>query len=83
MLTSEHRSRDAHEPSGEPESLFGRMKGKMGDRVHHTKPEGLQEKKDKPSRFAHMLQYQGQIAVTYRTRASDATSSMVYSVACL
>ena len=48
VLTSEHRSRDAHEPTGEPESLVGRMKGKMGDRVQYTKPEGLAGKDDKP-----------------------------------
>ena len=47
MLTSEHRSRDAHEPTGEPESLVGRMRGKMGDRVQYTKPEGLAKKEDK------------------------------------
>jgi hypothetical protein len=33
VLTSEHRTRDAHEPSGEPESLVGRIRHKMGDRV--------------------------------------------------
>lgn len=48
VLTSENRTRDAHEPSGEPESLVGRLKYKMGDRVQHQRPEGLQEtKKDK------------------------------------
>eukprot|EP00775_Hariotina_reticulata_P007182 gene7182-7396_t len=46
VLTSENRTRDAHEPTGEPESLVGRIKHKMGDRVQHQKPEGI-EKKDK------------------------------------
>jgi len=47
VLTSENRTRDAHEPSGEPESLWGRMKGKMGDRVLHGRPEEVEEKKKK------------------------------------
>uniref|UniRef100_A0A7S3QXY0 RNA helicase n=1 Tax=Dunaliella tertiolecta TaxID=3047 RepID=A0A7S3QXY0_DUNTE len=47
VLTSENRTRDAHEPSGEPESLWGRMKGKMGDRVQHGRPEEVEEKKKK------------------------------------
>lgn len=45
MLTAETRTRDAAEPSGEPETLWGRMKGKMGDRVQYSKPEGLEERK--------------------------------------
>ncbi len=47
VLTAETRTRDATEPSGEPESLHGRMKGKMGDRVQRSKPEGLDEQKKK------------------------------------
>eukprot|EP00879_Flechtneria_rotunda_P008744 GHRR01009158.1.p1 GENE.GHRR01009158.1~~GHRR01009158.1.p1 ORF type:complete len:300 (+),score=98.06 GHRR01009158.1:181-1080(+) len=47
VLTSDTRTRDAHEPTGEPESLAGRLKYKMGDRVQYQKPESLAEKKDK------------------------------------
>lgn len=47
VLTSDTRSRDSHEPSGEPESLWGKMRGKMGDRVEFSKPEGLEERKEK------------------------------------
>ena len=47
VLTAETRTREAAEPSGEPDSLWGRMKGKMGDRVQYTKPEGLEERKAK------------------------------------
>ena len=47
VLTAETRTRDATEPSGEPETLWGRMKGKMGDRVQYSKPEGLEERKAK------------------------------------
>lgn len=47
MLTSDTRTRDSHEPSGEPESLWGRMRGKMGDRVLFGKPELLDERKKK------------------------------------
>ena len=47
MLTAETRTRDAAEPSGEPDSLWGRMKGKMGDRVHHNQPEELVDRKAK------------------------------------
>lgn len=47
VLTAETRTREAAEPSGEPDTLWGRMKGKMGDRVQYTKPEGLEERKAK------------------------------------
>ena len=46
MLTSDVK-RDAHEPTGEPESLAGRLKHKMGDRVQHSRPEGLAERKER------------------------------------
>ena len=45
VLTAETRTREATEPSGEPETLWGRMKGKMGDRVQYGKPE--EERKGK------------------------------------
>ncbi len=47
VLTAETRTRDAAEPSGEPDSLWGRMKGKMGDRVHYNQPEELVDRKAK------------------------------------
>ena len=48
MLTSENRTRDAHEPSGEPESLWGKMRNtKMGDRVQYGRPEADEKKKKK------------------------------------
>lgn len=47
MLTSENRTRDAHEPSGEPESLWGKMRGKMGDRVQYGRPDGADDRKKK------------------------------------
>ena len=50
MLTAETRTREATEPSGEPESLHGRMRGKMGDRVLHSKPEGYEERKQKAAK---------------------------------
>jgi hypothetical protein len=46
VLTSDVK-RDAHEPTGEPETLAGRIKHKMGDRVLHQKPDGLAERKDR------------------------------------
>lgn len=47
VLTAETRTREATEPSGEPDSLWGRMKGKMGDRAFKGRPEGLDERKVK------------------------------------
>lgn len=47
VLTAETRTREAAEPSSEPETLWGRMPGKMGDRVQYGKPEGLEERKAK------------------------------------
>ena len=45
VLTAENRTREATEPSGEPETLWNNMKGKMGDRVQYGRPE--EEKKAK------------------------------------
>jgi hypothetical protein len=46
VLTSENRSRDAHEPTGEPETLWGRMgKTKMGDRVRRETVDKAKDKK--------------------------------------
>ncbi|KXZ52596.1 hypothetical protein GPECTOR_9g641 [Gonium pectorale] len=40
VLTSDTRTREyATEPSGEPETLWGRMKAKMGDRAQTTRPD--------------------------------------------
>ena len=50
VLTAETRTREAAEPSGEPESLHGRMRGKMGDRVQHAKPEGYEERRQKATK---------------------------------
>jgi hypothetical protein len=46
VLTSDVK-RDAHEPTGEPETLAGRIKHKMGDRAQQAKPEGLAERKER------------------------------------
>ncbi|KIZ00496.1 pre-mRNA-splicing helicase BRR2 [Monoraphidium neglectum] len=46
VLTSDVK-RDAHEPTGEPETLAGRNLHKMGDRVQHTRPEALTERKER------------------------------------
>jgi hypothetical protein len=47
VLTSDTRTRDAHEPTGEPETLAGRKMHKMGDRAQQQRPEGLSDKKGK------------------------------------
>ncbi|CAK8540099.1 unnamed protein product [Lathyrus sativus] len=45
VLTTDSRPRDTHEPTGEPESLYGRIDPKnFGDRVSHDRPPDLSEK---------------------------------------
>lgn len=44
VLTAEQRTSAGREPDGSAESLWGRMKGQMGDRVTRERPEGLQKK---------------------------------------
>jgi hypothetical protein len=44
VLTSDVK-RDAHEPTGELETLAGRNLHKMGGRVQRTRPEALTERK--------------------------------------
>ncbi|KAL3697093.1 hypothetical protein R1sor_011169 [Riccia sorocarpa] len=45
VLTTDTRPRDTHEPTGEPESLWGKIDPKsFGDRVYHGRPQELEEK---------------------------------------
>ncbi|MCD7466802.1 DExH-box ATP-dependent RNA helicase DExH12 [Datura stramonium] len=45
VLTTDSRPRDTHEPSGEPESLFGKIDPRsFGDRVSKGRPSELDEK---------------------------------------
>lgn len=45
VLTAEQRTSAGREPDGSAETLWGRMKGSMGDRVARERPEGLAERK--------------------------------------
>ncbi|EGG19291.1 DEAD/DEAH box helicase [Cavenderia fasciculata] len=44
VIHSERNPKDLREPKGEPETLWGRLHGKMGDRVNYSKPTELLEK---------------------------------------
>ena len=68
VLTSDTRNRDSHEPSGEPESLWGRMRGKMGDRVEFSKPEGLEERKAKLKKSREQMEAEVDIEGRQQTR---------------
>ncbi|XP_050210373.1 DExH-box ATP-dependent RNA helicase DExH12-like [Mercurialis annua] len=51
VLTTDSRPRDTHEPTGEPESLWGKIDPKsFGDRAFIGKPPELEEKKQKSKR---------------------------------
>ena len=59
VLTSENRTRDQHEPSGEPETLWGRMKNtKMGDRALREKPPAEKERLEKAAKKKRQAQAQ-------------------------
>ncbi|OVA00708.1 Helicase [Macleaya cordata] len=48
VLTTDSRPRDTHEPTGEPESLWGKIDPKnFGDRVYKGRPPELEEKLQK------------------------------------
>lgn len=47
VLTAEQRTSAGREPDGSAETLWGRMKGRMGDRVARERPDGLAPKKSK------------------------------------
>lgn len=47
VLTAEQRTSAGREPDGSAETLWGKMKGRMGDRVTRERPEGLAGKKPK------------------------------------
>lgn len=48
VLTTDSRPRDTHEPTGEPESLYGKIDPKsFGDRAYRGKPPELEEKLQK------------------------------------
>ncbi|KAK7849542.1 dexh-box atp-dependent rna helicase dexh12 [Quercus suber] len=45
VLTTDSRPRDTHEPTGEPESLWGKIDPRsFGDRAYRGKPPELDEK---------------------------------------
>ncbi|KAJ7961552.1 DExH-box ATP-dependent RNA helicase [Quillaja saponaria] len=51
VLTTDSRPRDTHEPTGEPESLWGKIDPKaFGDRVARGRPPELDEKLEKAKR---------------------------------
>ncbi|GMY20968.1 DExH-box ATP-dependent RNA helicase DExH12-like [Fagus crenata] len=51
VLTTDSRPRDTHEPTGEPESLWGRIDPKsFGDKAYRGKPQELDEKLKKSKR---------------------------------
>lgn len=52
VLTAEQRTTVGHEPDGSAETLWGNMRGKMGDKVQRGLPEGLAERKAKAKRDA-------------------------------
>ncbi|MQM18597.1 hypothetical protein Taro_051592 [Colocasia esculenta] len=63
VLTTDSRPRDTHEPTGEPESLWGKIDPKhFGDRAYRGKPPELEEKlkksKKKKEREAPLAQEQ-------------------------
>ena len=47
VLTSENRTSHNNEPTGEVETLWGKLHGKMGDKVNYAKPKDLEDKLDK------------------------------------
>lgn len=46
VLTAERSGKISSEPSGAPESLWGKMGGKMGDRARPDRPKEAEGKKD-------------------------------------
>lgn len=51
VLTTDTRPRDTHEPTGEPESLYGKIDPRsFGDRVYHGRATDLEEKLTKHRR---------------------------------
>lgn len=56
VLTAETRTKESAEPSGEPDTLWGRMAGKkMGDRVRKGRPEELEQRKAKAKKCVATL----------------------------
>jgi pre-mRNA-splicing helicase BRR2 len=60
VLTTDNKDRITGEPSGEPETLWGKINPKaFGDRVHRAKPAELEDKMKKakagPSYLSHIF----------------------------
>ncbi len=79
MLTAETRTREAAEPSGEPESLHGRMRGKMGDRVQHAKPEGFEARKQKQAK-KRQAQQEFELEAPKQKRRVSCTASLLWDL---
>ncbi len=81
VLTAETRTREAAEPSGEPESLHGRMRGKMGDRVQHAKPEGFEARKQKQAK-KRQAQQEFELEAPKQKRRVSRTASLLSKTYC-
>ena len=46
-----------NEPSGEPDSLVGKIKTRMGDKVQHEKPEALKKEIQEKKRYISCIIY--------------------------
>lgn len=61
VLTTDTRPRDSHEPSGEPETLWGKIDPKsFGNRVQRDVPAELQEKKERAQKKREAREREGE-----------------------
>lgn len=68
VLTTDNKDRITGEPSGEPETLWGRINpGAFGDRVHRSKPAELEDrmKKSKDKRKTGGKDQAGRLLTTH------------------
>jgi pre-mRNA-splicing helicase BRR2 len=60
VLTTDTRPRDNHEPSGEPETLWGKIDPKsFGNRVQRDVPAELKEKKERAQKKREAREREG------------------------
>jgi pre-mRNA-splicing helicase BRR2 len=50
VLTAEQRTAVGKEPDGSAQSLWGKMAGRMGDRVERARPEGAEQRRSSKKR---------------------------------
>lgn len=74
VLSADQRSGAGKGPDGTAESLWGKMPGKMGDRVERSKPEGIEEHRTKAKKRRDVTVSDAEFQIAKKRRAGPGST---------